>query len=157
MDSRCPEHSMGKPGCLCIPCHRPAAQHCTKTSVSSMQDNSDCPRLADKIVVWGPSGDVSGHFKKTTTHMHSAQTTTEQPLPYQPNIREPPSLVSRSSAVQEHGLTAEVTERIETLNKIHLHFQLHRFPTMVYKETGGLQECFYKGTSTTSSGIYLMT
>ena len=43
---------------------------------------------------------------------HSAKTTTEQPLPCQPNIPEPPRLVSRSSALQEHGFTADVAERI---------------------------------------------
>ena len=40
------------------------------------------------------------------------QITTEQPLPCQPNIPEPPCLVSRSSALQEHGFSAEVAERI---------------------------------------------
>ena len=38
-----------------------------------------------------------GHSKTTTTHTHSAKTTTEQPIPCQPNIPEPPRLVSRSS------------------------------------------------------------
>ena len=56
--------------------------------------------------------EMSGHSKTTTTHTHSAKTTTEQPLPCQPNIPEPPRLVSRSSALQEHGFTAEVAERI---------------------------------------------
>ena len=112
MGSRCPQHSMGKPGCLRVPSHRPAAQGCTKTSITNMQDNSDSTRLADKTMVLGPGGDVSGHFKTTTTHTHSAKTTTEQPLPCQPNIPEPPRLVSRSSALQEHGFTAEVAERI---------------------------------------------
>ena len=103
---------MGKPGCLCIPSHRPAAQGCTKTSITNMQDNSDSPRLADKTMVLGPGGVVSGHSKTTTTHTHSAKSTTEQPLPCQPNIPEPPHLVSRSSALQKHCFTAEVAERI---------------------------------------------
>ena len=85
---------------------------CTKTSITNMQDNSDSPRLADKTMVLGPGGDVSGHSKTTTTHTRSPKTTTEQPLPCQPNIPEPPHLVSRSSALQEHGFTAEVAERI---------------------------------------------
>ena len=110
--SRCPQHSMGKHGCLHVPSHCPAAQGCTKTSITNMQDNSDSPRLADKTMVLGPGGDVSGHSKTTTTHTHSAKTTTEQPLPCQPSIPEPPHLVSRSSALQEHGFTAEVAERI---------------------------------------------
>ena len=112
LGSICPQHSMGKPGCLCISSHRPAAQVCTKTSISNVQDNSDCPRLADKTMVLGPGGDVSGHSKTTTSHTHSAETATEQPLPCRPNIPEPPCLVSRSSALQEHGFTAEVAERI---------------------------------------------
>ena len=112
MGSRCPQHSMGKPGCLRVPSHRPAVQGCTKTSITNMQHNSDSPRLADKTMVLGPGGDVSGHSKTATTHTHSAKTTTEQPLPCQPNIPEPPRLVSRSSALQEHGFTAEVAERI---------------------------------------------
>ena len=112
MGSRCPQHSMGKPGCLRVPSHRPAAQGCTKTPITNMRDNSDSPKLADKTMVLGPSGDVSGHSKTTTTHTHSAKTTTEQPLPCQPNIPEPPRLVSRSSALQEYGFTAEVAERI---------------------------------------------
>ena len=97
---------------LCISSHRPAAQGCTKTLISNVQDNSDCPRLADKTMVLGPGGDVSGHSKMTTTHTHSAETATEQPLPCQPNIPELPRLVTRSSALQAHGFTAEVTERI---------------------------------------------
>ena len=144
MGSRCPQHSMGKPGCLRVPSHRPAAQGCTKTSIKNMQDNSDSPRLADKTMVLGPGGDVSGHSKTGTTHTHSAKTTTEQPLPCQPNIPEPPPLVSRSSALQEHGFTARSGRKnccsSETLNKIHLHIQVDR----LYRKTGGLQESLYR-------------
>ena len=41
MGSRCPQHSVGKHGCLRVPSHRPAAQGCTKTSITNMQDNSE--------------------------------------------------------------------------------------------------------------------
>ena len=112
MCSRCPQHSMGKHCCLRVPSHRPAARSCTKTSITNMQDNSYSPRMADKTMVLEPGVDVSGHSKTTTTHTHSAKTTTEQPIPCQPNIPEPPHLVSRSSALQEHGFTSEVAERI---------------------------------------------
>ena len=54
MGSRCPQHSMGKHGCLRDPSHCPAAQGCTKTSITNMQDNSHSPRLADKTMVLGP-------------------------------------------------------------------------------------------------------
>ena len=81
----CPEHSMGKPGCVCFPSHRPAAQGCTETSIPDLQDNSHHPRLADKTMVLGSSGDVSAHTKTTSTHLHSAQTTTEQPIPCKPS------------------------------------------------------------------------
>ena len=95
----CSEHSMGKPGC-------------TKTSILDLQDNFHRPRLADKTMGLGSSGDVSGHTKTTTTHSHSAQTTTEQPIPCKPNFPQSPRVVSRSSTLKEHGFTAEVAERI---------------------------------------------
>ena len=69
-------------------------------------------RLANQTVVLGPCGDVSGHTQTTTTYPHPAQTTTEQPLPRQPNFPESPHLVSRSSTLQEHRFNAEVAERI---------------------------------------------
>ena len=112
LGSRRPQDPMGKPGCVRLPSHRPAAQGCTKTSISNVQDDSACPRLADKTMVLGPGGVVFGHPKTSPTPMHSADTTTEQPLPCQPNIPEPPRLVPRSSALQEHGFSAEVAERI---------------------------------------------
>ena len=107
LGSRCPEHPMGKPGCICFSTHRPPAQGDTKAPVSSMQDNLNRPRLADQTMVLGPCGDVSGHIQTTTTYPHSAQTTIEQPLPRQPNFPESPHLVS-SSTLQEHGFNAEV-------------------------------------------------
>ena len=69
-------------------------------------------------MVLGPGGVVYGHPKTTPTPMHSAETTTEQPLPCQPNTPEPPHLVSRSSALQEHGFSAEVAERIAAPQKL---------------------------------------
>ena len=112
MGCGCPEHSMGKPGCVRFPPHRPAAQGCTKTPIPDLQDNSHRPRLADKIMVLGSSGDVSGHTKTTTTHSHSAQTATEQKIPCKPSLPQSPRVVSRCSALKERGFTAEVAERI---------------------------------------------
>ena len=53
LGTRCPQYPMGKPGCLRVSSHRPTAQSCTKTSISNVQDGSDCPRLADKTKVLG--------------------------------------------------------------------------------------------------------
>ena len=75
-----PSTSHGKAWLLTHSLSHLAAQGCTQTSITNVQDKSDCPRLADKTVVLGPSGDVSGHPKTTTTHMQ----------PCQPNIPEPP-------------------------------------------------------------------
>ena len=36
LGSGCPQHPMGTPGCLHIPPHHPAAQGCTKTSVTNV-------------------------------------------------------------------------------------------------------------------------
>ena len=70
------------------------------------------PRWPTKPWFLGPGGIVFRHPKTTPTHTQSAYTTTEQPLPCQPNSPEPPCQVSRSSAPQEHGFSAEVAERI---------------------------------------------
>ena len=113
-----PEHSMGKPGCVCFPSHRPAAQGCIKTSIPDLQDNSHHPRLADKAMVLGSSGDVSGHTKTTTTQSHSAQTTTEQPIPCKPSFPQSPQVVSRSSTLKERRFTPEVAERIAAPQRI---------------------------------------
>ena len=115
-----PQHPIEKTSdCLCFSSHHPAAQGCTKSPVSIWQDNSHCPRLADKFVVLGPGGDVSGHTKKTTTHTHSAETTTEKPIPYQTSFPKSPCLVSRSSTLQERGFTAKVAERIDAPQRLY--------------------------------------
>ena len=61
LGSRYPKHPIGKPCCICLSSHCPSNQGYTKSPVSNMQDNLNHPRPADKIVVLGPSGDVSGH------------------------------------------------------------------------------------------------
>ena len=53
LGSRCPQHPMGKPGCLRFSSHRPTAQGCTKTSISNVQDDSDCPGWLTKPWFWG--------------------------------------------------------------------------------------------------------
>ena len=88
LGSRCPEHPMGKPGCIYLSSHCRPSQGDTKTPVSSMQVNLNHPRLDVQAMVLGPCGDVSGHTQTTTTYPHPAQTTTEQPLPGQPNFPE---------------------------------------------------------------------
>ena len=115
---RYPKHSMGKSSCVCFSSHRPAAQGGTKTPISNLQDNSHRPWLADKTMVLGPSGDVSGHTKTTTTHSHLAQTTTEQPISCHPSFPQSPCVDSRSSTLQERGFTAEVAERIAALQRL---------------------------------------
>ena len=51
-------------------------------------------------------------METTTSDLNLTQTASEQPLPCQPDFYQPPCLVSRSTALQEHGFTAEVAERI---------------------------------------------
>ena len=98
-------------------------------------------------IVLGPGGDVSGHSKTTTTHTHSAKTTTEQPIPCQPNIPEPPCLVSRSSELQEHGFTAEVAERIAAPQRLSTR-SINTSKWTVFqrwcRKTGGLQGSRYR-------------
>ena len=82
------------------------------TTVPTMQAHPNSPRLADKTVVLGPGGTVTRHLETTPTNSLSTQTTTEQPIPHSPGIPQPPRMVSRSTALQNQGFTAEVADRI---------------------------------------------
>ena len=112
LGSRCPEHPMGKPGRLCFSSHHPTAQGCTKTSITNVQADTYRPRLANKTMILGPCGNVTGRPTMTSSNPNLTQTTTEQPLPHQPDFPQPPCLVSRSTALQQSGFTVEVAERI---------------------------------------------
>ena len=109
---RHPEHPMGKPGCIRFSPDRPPAQGCTKTPVTNVQASSDRPRLAIKTVVLGPSGNVTGRTSSVTPDSNLTQTTNEQLFPLQPGLPQPPCLVSKSTALQQRGFTAEVAGRI---------------------------------------------
>ena len=106
------EHSMGESGCIRFSPNRPPAQGYTETPVTNVQASSDRPRLAIKTVVLGPSGNVSGRTSTVTSNANLTQTTNEQHFPLQPGLPQPPRLVSRSTALQQRGFTAEVADRI---------------------------------------------
>ena len=112
LGSRCPEHPIGKPGHLCFSSHCTTAQGCTKTSIANVQADTYRPRLANKTVVLGPCGNVTGHPMTTSSDPNLTQTTTEKPLLRQPSFSQPPCLVSRSTVLQQCRFTAEVAERI---------------------------------------------
>ena len=118
LGGRCPEHLMGKPGRLCFSSHCPTVQGCTKTPISNVQANTYRPRLADKTVVLGPSGAVTERTTTTSSDLNLTQTTTEQPLPHQPGFPQPPCLVTRSTALQQRGFTAEVADRISAPQRL---------------------------------------
>ena len=133
LGSGCPQHTMGKPGCLCVPSHRPAAQGCTKTSISNMQDNSDCPRLADKTMVLAPSGDVSGHSKTTTTHTHSNNSLNNH---YHANP------ISLNLHVWYRGV--QYSKNMVSLQKWQKELLLHRLSTrFIYTSKWTVFQCWY--------------
>ena len=71
--------------------------------------------------------------------------TTEQPLPRQPNIPEPPYLVSRNSTLNEHE--NNMGERIaapQRLSTRAIYTSIWLFPTMVHRRIGELQESLYR-------------
>ena len=103
-----PEHSMGESGCIRFSPNRPPAQGYTETPVTNVQASSDRPRLAIKTMVLGPSGNVTGRTSTVTSNANLTQTTNEQHFPLQPGLPQPPRLVSRSTALQQRGFTAEV-------------------------------------------------
>ena len=95
-----------------IPSDSIATKSGPETTVPTMQAHPNSPRLADKTVVLGPGGTVTRHPETTPTNSLSTQTTTEQPIPHSPGIPQPPHMVSRSTALQNQGFTAEVADRI---------------------------------------------
>ena len=113
LGSRCPQHPMGKSSCLHLFSHCPAAQGCTKTSITNMQDNSDSPRLWDLVEL---SLDIPRQL--------------------------PPIRTLRTWFHCRNGRKNCCSS--ETLNKVHLHIKVDRFPTMVHRKTGGLQESLYR-------------
>ena len=52
---------------------------------------------------------------------------------------------SKNTTVSLQKWQKELLLSIATLNKIHLHIQVDRFPTLVHRKTGALQESLYKG------------
>ena len=148
LDSRRPEYPMGKPGHLCFSSHCPTAQGCTKTPITNVQANTYRPRLTNKTVVLGPSGNVTGCTTTTSLDSNLTQTTTEQPLSHQPGFPQPPCLVSRSTVLQKCGFTAEVTERIAAPQRLSTRAidssKWSIFQKMARGITGGLQESLYR-------------
>ena len=76
LGSRCPQHPMGKPGCLRFSSHHSAAQCCTKTSITNVQDNSDCPDLTTKLSFW----DLVEMSLDIPRQLQPIQTLLKQPL-----------------------------------------------------------------------------
>ena len=74
--------------------------------------SQQCRLILIAPVVLGPGGTVTRHPETTPTNSLSTQTTTEQPIPHSPGIPQPPRMVSRSTALQNQGFTAEVADRI---------------------------------------------
>ena len=107
-----PQHPMGRPGCIRLPTNRPPAPGCTKTPITNVQDDSDRPRLANEIMVLGPSGTVTGYTTTSTSNPISAKAANERDIPPQPSLHESPRLVSRSTSLQQDGFNAEVADRI---------------------------------------------
>ena len=112
LGSGCPEHPIGKPDCLHVPSHALLPKVVQKLQWKMCRIILIATGWPTKPWFLGPSGDVSGYSKTTTIHTNSAETTTEQQLPCQLNIPEPPCLASRNSVLWEHGFTAEVADRI---------------------------------------------
>ena len=156
LGSRHPEHPMGKPGCLCFSSYLPLY----KTSTANVQVDIDHLRLADKAMVWGPSGNVIGCTTTTSSDLNLTQTTTEQSLPRQPSFPQPPCLVSRSTALKQHGFTAEVAERIAAPQR-HSTRTIYSSKWSIFQRWCLEQQVDFRNPSTGDicnfSGIFFMT
>ena len=110
-------------------------------------------RLADKAIVLGPSGNVTGCTMTTSSDSNLTQTTTEQPL------QQPPCLVSRSTALQQCGFTAEVAERIAAPQRLSTR-AIYSSKWSVFQRWCMEQQVDFRnpstGTSPIFSGIFFM-
>ena len=82
-----------------------------KTDVSKLQAHPNHHRLADKTMVLLPGRTVNQPTTTDTTNALSAETTTEQPIPQQPRIPEPPCVGFRTP-LQNQGFCTDVVDRL---------------------------------------------
>ena len=112
MGSGLPQHIMGQHGCLCIPSNGSPTQDHPEAPITVVQANPDRTGLAHKAMVLGPSGIVSRPTQTTSSNTVTTQTTIEPSVPQPTGVPESPRVVSRSSALQAQGFSAEVADRI---------------------------------------------
>ena len=112
MGSRRTEHFTGELDHACLSPNRPPALDNPETSVAVVQAHPHCFRLANKTVVLGPSGVVTGHTQIATTDTFPTETTNEQPVLQLARIPEPPCVALWSISLQAQGFSAEMADRI---------------------------------------------
>ena len=114
LDSRCTQSILGRSG----PIYLPTSSHLGQSGgevagLPVQQDHTDCIRLAQHSLVWGPSGHVQSD---PTVPAPSAQSgdSTVQPDPTQESVNpEPTSMTPRVTAIKEQGFSEAVAARIE--------------------------------------------
>ena len=119
LGSRHPESAMGESGCLRLPSSLPAQPSNSQGDGSRLsQDDSDCSRVAQHPLVWGPDLSVgSDPFQVATTK--GCGDTTLQPTPSpEPQQSEPICLAPRASAIKKQRFSDEVGARIEAPQRL---------------------------------------
>ena len=117
MGSGCTRPLLGGPGPICLS----TSSHLGKsggevTGLPLQQNNSDCPRVAQHVLVLGSSGNVQSNPTVPAQHA-KLSISAIQVLPpgssQEPVKSEPTRLAPRASAIKEQGFSEAVAARIE--------------------------------------------
>ena len=114
LDGGRPELILGTPGRLCIPSSIPASPSSFEAKGPGLsQDDSDCPRLANHALVWGPGGPVGSDSLQPPSDKGPGNSTVQQASSQEPSESQSSCLAPRSSAIRKHGFSEEVAAQIE--------------------------------------------
>ena len=110
---------MGESGCVRLSSSLSAQPGALKGYGSGLlQDDSDCPRLAEHALVLGPGQSLRADSSQSSPSKRSGDVTVQRAGAQESQQPESPCLAPRASAIQEQGFSDEVATRIEAPQKM---------------------------------------
>ena len=114
MGSGCTQPVMGKSGSICLPTSSHLGQSSGEAAGLPMQqDHSDCPRVAQHVLVLGSSGNVQSDPSVSSQPAQSGISTIQPDLAQELVKPEPTCLAPRATEIKEQGFSEAVAARIE--------------------------------------------
>ena len=118
LGSRRPQSSMGEFGCVHLSSSLPGSPGGFQDDGSGLLENdSHCTRLAKHALVLGPGKFVGSDSLQSSNGKGPGDSTIQQISPQELQQSESACLAPRASAIQKHGFSDEVAERIEALQR----------------------------------------